>query len=167
MTEEPVVDYIDVSLVDRVHRRRWIYNDLDNSMTEQVRDDEVPEDLMSDLQEYIGDGLARVTVSAELKSSHEFYGAGSFVSISLTCNNNLDDATAVHTVLRPHVQRLVEKDYHEMSLLRDEILPANIPKLHNAPKGLPSGEKVGGPPKRSAKTVTKKKGGPKKPNFRR
>lgn len=164
---EPVVEFVDVSLVDRVHRRRSIYNDLTKEITEQVRDDEIPEDLMSEIEPYIGDGLGRVIVSAGLKSSHDFWGADAFVSISLTCNNNLDDATAMSRIVKTRVHELVEKDYHAMSLLRDELLPAHVKKLHGAPKGLPSGEKMASPPKRSSKVTTKKKGGPKKPSFGR
>jgi hypothetical protein len=144
-----------------------MYNDRDGSTTEQDRRDEIPEELMSELEAYTGDGQARVTVSGELASNHHYHKASAFVSISVTCNNNLEDVEAVHNLVRPHVQGLVHKDHAEMSLLRDTLLPSNERK-HKEPTGLPgeAPSEVKRPPKRTSKVSTKNKG-VKKPSFRR
>lgn len=175
MTE--AVEYLDVTLVDTVHRSRRFFNDNDKTVTEQERRDEIPEDLMSKLENYLGDGQARVTVSGALSSSHEFHKAESFVSISVSCHNDLDNIRDVHDLVRPHVAELVHADHDEMSLLRDKILPvgkklhtdldgptkvASPPKSKAAPKGLPPA-KVAAPPKSNLKT----RKGVKRPSFTR
>ena len=82
----------------------------------------------------------------------------------------MDDVTAVHNLVRPHVQKLVHDDHEEMSLLRDTLLPSNLQK-HRQPTGLPSGGSKASeaappkPPKRSTKVQPKQ--GVKKPSFRR
>jgi hypothetical protein len=170
MDDSSVVEYVDVSLEDRVQRRRSLYNDRDGTTNEQSRRDEIPEDWMSELETYVGDGLARVTVSGALSSSHHYHKAEAFVSVSVACNNNMEDVGAVHNLLRPKVQELVDKDHEEMSLLRDNLLPENE-KKHTAPTGLPSGKpsssKVAKPPAKRASKVSTKKPGVVKPNFRR
>ena len=121
---------------------------------------------MSELETYVGDGMARVTVSGALSSSHHYHKAEAFVSVSVTCNNNLEDVAAVHNMLRPKVQNLVSQDHDEMSLLRDTLLPENE-KKHTAPSGLPSAKKVAKPPAKRASKVTTGNKGVVKPNFRR
>jgi len=170
MPDNLAVEYVDASMLDGVRRRRSMHNDNDHSITEQERSDGIPEELMSKLETYIGDGSARVTVSGELASSHEFHKASAFVSISVTCNNDLDDIETVHNLVRPVVQELAHKDHEDMSRLRDTILPKNK-KKHSNPTGLPGEEKLTKPPAkmpagRSSKVITKNKG-IKKPSFRR
>jgi acyl-CoA reductase-like NAD-dependent aldehyde dehydrogenase len=76
-------------------------------------------------------------VSGSISSNHEFHKAEAFVSVSVTCNNNMDDVMNVHALVQPFVKDLVRVDHDEMSLLRDEVLPEGK-KLHAAafePKG--------------------------------
>jgi len=173
MTES--VEFLDVSMVDTVHRSRKFINDNDKSVLEQERRDEIPEGLMSDLSSYLGDGQARVTVSGALSSSHEYHKAEAFVSISVSCNNDMQDVQAVHDLVRPHVHELVHQDHGEMSLLRDTILPvgkklhtesmavvATPPRAKPAPTGLPPA-KTSGPPKPGLKT----RKGVNRPTFKR
>lgn len=130
---------------------------------------------MSQLDPYIGDGQARLTVSGSVSSNHEYHKAEAFVSISVACNNNMDDVHKVHDIVRPHVQELVREDHHEMSLLRDDILPSEK-RLHghevsspvgkSAPTGLPPVKgKVSRPPKRES--AVSAKGGKPKPTLKR
>jgi len=158
MADEPAVDLLDLSLVDCVRRRRHFYNDNTGQMLEQELREEL-EDLMTDLEQHIGDGQARLTVSGELSSSKEFHKAGAFVSISVTCNNHLDDIQAVHDIVRPHVESLVKEDHDAMSDKREEIL--------SPPAKSPGPGKTGSPPSKRSSKVVAKKGASKKPSFRR
>ena len=132
---------------------------------------------MSQLEPYIGDGQGRLTVSGSLSSNHEYHKAEAFVSISVSCNNDLDDVRQVHDIVRPYVQELVHEDHQEMSLLRDTILPpdkrvhgqeTSPPVTKQVPTGLPPVKekgKVGRPPKRGSKITAK--GGKPKPSLKR
>ena len=170
MTDQTVGEFADVSLVDRVYRERRFHNDEDASVVEQERQDEIPEEIMSQIEEHVGDGNAHLTVSGSLSSSHKFHKAESFVSVSVTCNNSMDDIRAVHDIVRPFVQTLTLQDHDEMSLLRDQILPPEDrkhPDVFEEPKGpTVAAAKVATPPQRSA-TVVVKTGGPVKPTFKR
>lgn len=161
-------EHADVGMVDRVYRRRQFHNDEDASIETHQRQDEIPEEIMEQLDPYVGDGNAHLTVSGSLSSSHEYHKAESFVSVSVTCNNNLDDIQAAHKIVRPFVHELVLEDHNAMSLLRDEILPSDK-RLHgNEPKGpaIVAGTKVATPPQRSASVITRP-GAPVKPTFKR
>jgi hypothetical protein len=167
------VDYVDESLLDRVHRSRSFTNGDDGVVETQERRDELPEELMSQLENHIGDGLARVTVSGELSSSHEYHGAKSFVSISVSCNNDMGDVAEVHDILRPTVQDMCRADHEEMSLLRDEILPRGK-KLHGGKtqsstvsKRPPQKKAPGKQPGSSRGYKVSVPKGVKKPTFRR
>lgn len=93
---------------------------------ELSRQDGLPEDVMSVLEPYVGDGKASVTVGAELASSVEFgYKAQAFVSMTATCNNNLDDMAAVAGILKTATHRLVQSDHEEIGAIRDQMLPSN------------------------------------------
>jgi len=166
-------EYVDVSLLDHVSRIRSIESKDTGETTSQDRQDEVPEETMSGIEEYIGDAQARVTVSGDLSSSHAFYGAKAFVSVSVSCNNDMGDVEAVHNILRPFVQKLCHEDHEEMSILRDTVLPPEK-RLHTVDSepsaALP--EKVRQPPKRAG-TVAVRGGkvdipkGVKRPSYRR
>jgi hypothetical protein len=162
---ECVGDFVDLSLLDKVQRQRRFINDINGEVTEQEKRDDLPEDLMSELEKYIGDGQARLTVSGSLSSSHEYHKAEAFVSISVACNNNMNDVEAVHDIVRPCVQDLVQKDHFEMSLLRDTVLPESQ-RLHSDVTAMvPASEgKVASPPKRSSGI---KLAGKRKPDFQR
>ena len=160
----------------KVRRHRSLYNDNDKTTLEQEQSYDIPEEIMSLLEDYQGDGLARVTVSADLGSSVSFHSAKAFVSISVTCNNDMDSIGSVHAMLRPHVQQLVHEDHGEMAILRDGLIEPQKAASASEPKAL-----VRQPPKRGApaggpkKSLAPKANGPKpaasrgvnKPNFRR
>src|SRR6185369_1561802 len=123
MSDE-ALDYVDVGLLDHVQRyRRWVIEGDDGRRLtrHQQQRNPLPEELMSALAPYIGDGLGKVTVGAELAHSKD-YGckAQAFVSISVTCNNTLEDATAVHDILHQNVRALVNEDLVAMIQDRDE-----------------------------------------------
>lgn len=128
MGEEEGIDLVGVNLQDCV-RRRSSMTDPDGNVQEQQQQHAIPENLMSAIEPFIGDGLAKVTVGAELSSNIDFgFKAQAFVSISVTCNNNLDDCGQVHDIVRDVVQRMVTQDHAEMGHARDE--------MHAAVKGM-------------------------------
>lgn len=51
---------------------------------------EIPEKYMQDCKKLVGDGLARITVSADMALKDFGSGAGAMVSVSLTCNQDQD-----------------------------------------------------------------------------
>jgi low affinity Fe/Cu permease len=178
---EDQCEYVDQSLRDRVYQRRSFYNDNDKTTLEQERYDEIPEEIMSRLENHIGDGLARVTVAGDLGSSVSYHSAKAFVSVSVTCNNDLDDVAAVHDTLRPFVQNLCHDDHEEMAAIRDSIIRDGVANPRRATQELEAKGPVRQPPKRGGpkKSVAPKKGGlkrggrtvtpkgVKKPSFRR
>lgn len=178
MTKWMLTNVVDVSLCDRMQRSRKFHNDKDKTVLEQTREDEPPEELMSQLEPYVGDARARLTVSGALSSSVEYHKAEAFVSVSVSCNNDMDDVQQVHDFLRPYVQGLIDEDHREMSLIRDTVLSpqhrvhgqeTSPPIQKAAPKGLPpavSKGKVGRPPKRGG-TVSPPKGARPKPSLKR
>jgi hypothetical protein len=168
MDNQIVGTYADVSMEGHVLRNRRLHNDTDGTVTEQECRSEIPEEVMSQLDPFVGDGNAHLTVSGALSSSQSFHKAEAFVSVSVTCNNNLDDVRQVHNLIRPFVQTLVLEDHNEMSVLRDQILPEEK-RLHNEKGPSIAAEaqiKVSTPPQRSA-TVSARPGTPVKPTFGR
>lgn len=174
MTEQAAGEFADVSLLDKLYRRRHFYNDYDRTTFTQERQDEVPEEIMSQIEPLIGDGNGHITVSGALGSSHEFHKAEAFVSVSITCNNDLEDIRKVHDIMRPHIQAMILEDHNEMSLLRDQILPPEKRKHEDpfnekgpaiAAQSMVGAPKIAAPPPRSA-SVTVKTGGL-KPKFGR
>lgn len=162
-------EYIDVC--SQVRRHRSFYNDNDKTTLEQEQSHEIPEEIMATIEDYQGEGNARVTVSADLGSSVSYHSAKAFVSISVPVNNDADSIDAVHGMLRPYVQKLTEEDHAAMAEIRDGIInPGSAPteaapaaQVRQPPKRGGKGPKK--ELKRGGKTVTPK--GSKKPNFRR
>lgn len=166
---EDQCEYVDES--PQVLRHRSLYNDYDKTTLEQEQSYDIPEEIMAQIEDYLGDGTARVTVSADLGSSVSFHSAKAFVSVSVPCNNDIDSISMVHDILRPFVQQLTEDDHGEMAARRDGLIgtggsptPEPAAQVRQPPKrGGSSGPK--GPSKRGGKTITPK--GVKKPNYRR
>ena len=155
---EDQFEYVDEC--SQVRRHRSLYNDNDGTTLEQELSSDIPEEIMATIEDYQGDGTAKVTVSADLGSSVSFHSAKSFVSVSVPCNNDEDSIGAVHDILRPFVQRLTEEDHAAMAEIRDGLIDPR--KATPAPEAK---AQVRQPPKRGGKTVTPK--GAKKPSFRR
>lgn len=156
---------------DGIQRRRSLYNDTTKEEIEQYREDDLPEELMSELADHVGDGEAKLTIGGSLGSTVHFHKAEAFVSIGVSCNNNLDDVEAVHAIVLPHLKKLLSEDLLEMSKLRDPWLDPQDrrhTKSASAPVGKAAleGESEGvvkGPPKRSSHI--KLGPGAKKPTF--
>jgi len=121
------IELKDVGMLERVSRERYVTSKDEGDYHRQqsvtyVRDT-LPEEIMSKIEEHVGDGEGSVVVSAELATSVDFgCKAGAFVSIKLACNNTVDDALAVHDIIQPLVAEAVEEDYKHMEHLRDRIL---------------------------------------------
>jgi hypothetical protein len=154
MTDDSVVEVLDVGLVDGVTRiRGWSVKQEDGKVTtrEQYQQHSILEVYMAALEPHIGDALAKVTVGAELAHSKD-YGckAQSFVSVSVTCNNSEDDITAVHNIIQPLARKLVNEDLEQMKEDRDAHLG-----------------QTSSPPRASAKPVAATPPGAPRPAFRR
>lgn len=171
---EDQCEYVDEC--SQVRRHRSLYNDNDGTTLEQEQSYDIPEEIMAQIEDYLGDGTARVIVSADLGSSVSYHSAKAFVSVSVPCNNDIDSVSMVHSMLRPFVQQLCEDDHGEMAVRRDGLIDPRKATPEPEPKA-----QVRQPPKRGEpkKSVTAKKGGlkrggttvtpkgAKKPNFRR
>lgn len=169
----------DQVIVDKVVRRRSARNDHTNETIDQEREDDIPEELMTKLEDHVGDGGAKITIGGSLGSTRDYHKAECFVSISVSCNNDMDDVDAVHGIVLPYIHKYAEEDLEEMSKLRDPWLEpqrrlherrTGKPPKKDAPTSLPPAEReksaVKKPPKRSSSIKTKNKG-VKMPSFRR
>lgn len=154
--------------IDRVKRKRTLFNDHTKETIEQAKEDDLPEELMGELEQHVGDGEAQLTVSGSLGSSRQFHKAEAFVSIGVSCNNDLADIEAAHDIVLPYVKKLLAADLLEMSKLRDPWLEPKD-RLHTkAPVGkaaepAESEGVVKDPPRRSSQI--KLGPGAKKPIF--
>lgn len=133
-----VTEVVDVGLLDQVVRRRsWRVEEDDGEVCEkhQSQQSPIPEDTMSELEKYTGDGQAKVTVGGELAHSKDFgCKAQAFVSVSVTCGNNEEDITAVHGIIHSLVRNLVNEDLTVMKKDRDaHIGPVVQPKASLPP----------------------------------
>jgi hypothetical protein len=117
----PEVEYLDVSMTDSITRHTTFMDD-EGQVKERVVTGPIPEEIMTELNEFNGDGKGKVTVSADLGSSFKFFKAGAFVSIGVTCDSNTESLIKVHSVLQPIVQKLAEEDHAKMSDVRADIL---------------------------------------------
>lgn len=123
MTEQA---YIEVGLKDGIRRRRQ-FSAEDRAGAErtkqQYKQRELPEDLMEELSQYLGDGNAKVVVGAELTHSRD-YGckAGAFVTVSVTCNSDSQTIQAVHDIIMPAVKELAKQDLVEIAQERDDFM---------------------------------------------
>ena len=154
------VEVNDVGMLEHVSRnRRWAVEKDDGKVAtrEQSQQHPLPEDIMAELEQHIGDAQAKVTVGAELGHNKE-YGckAQAFVSVSVTCNSSQDSISAVHSILHTMVRQLVNDDLEKMKEDRDA-------HIGSAPG------KVSSPPKVQAKTPGKvtARPGVQRPSFRR
>lgn len=171
------VEVNDVGLIDHVTRmRRWAFEKTDGRTVtrEQSQQHPIPEETMTALEKHIGDAQAKVTVGCELGHSKE-YGckAGSFVSVSVTCNNAEDDITAVHSIIQPLARKLANEDLDQMKLDRDDHMggPVSAPvgKVAAAPRAHakpPTATKPAGTKPPAAAPVATKPG-VQRPSFRR
>lgn len=168
--DRALTEVLDVGQLDKVVRHRnWELEGENGHVTtrNQSKQEELPGDLMTDLAEEIGDGLAKVTVGAELGHSKE-YGckAQAFVSISVHCNNDEDTIQRVQGVLHERARAFVNQDLEEMMADRDRYLQKDR-------TGEPDGRlaRTGGPAK-PAKATPKGGVNPKgkirsRPSFKR
>jgi hypothetical protein len=118
------IDYVDVSMVDRVFRWVRVYEPNGSVHEKQLRQ-EIPEEILMAAKSKRGELDGKVTVSAALADSMEFGNkAEAFVSISLSCENTVEACQELHNVIQPVVQRLVQEDLAMAAQLRDANLAA-------------------------------------------
>jgi hypothetical protein len=120
----------DMDLKDTVLRNcEWHDGENVKRKTRQKPVSEIfPEELMGQLEQYIGNGGGHVTVAGELSHSKQFgCSAKSFVSVSVTCDGSLEVCQAVHDLVQPMVRNLINEDLQMMKDDRDAVLDADPP----------------------------------------
>ncbi len=96
----------------------------DNNQTVDIGQTEIPENYMLDARKLVGDGLARITVSADMALKEFGSGAGAMVSVSLTCNQDQD--TIEKTIdLAGTIARQYAVEQHKLA---EEELKASRPQ---------------------------------------
>jgi hypothetical protein len=157
---EPEVLVVDHS-TDKI--KEWRYaTDGEVSIADQQREYPLPEGLMAQLEQHLGDANAQVVVSSDMATSDYGNKAGSFVSIKVTCNNSEEDILAVHGIAREMTEELVQENYHRMAAIFESA------KNGPAKSAVPS--KAQGQVQGQAKPGRIKLGAPKttkSPDFRR
>ena len=131
------LEYVSVDLQDKVMRDKYV-SDKESDLHRESSTTNLQEGLgakvMSEIRDYMGDGLAKVTVGAELTSSIEYGNkAGAFCSVTATCDNHMEAVKAVHDILQRWAKSQVELDTHEMVELRDSIMTGKAPAAKVAP----------------------------------
>jgi hypothetical protein len=182
------VSYISVELKDKVRRFLSVEDKSGNAQEEQYSEP-IPEELMSALEQYGGDGKARVSIGGELSTSTNFgFKASASVHMSVTCDNNLQVMEEVHDLVQPYVEALVVRDHARMADLRANMVEALTSETaarltspapeevgpgkeaappRAAPKATPAKAKVAsGRTSKPNKTAVKSKGA-KRPSFKR
>jgi hypothetical protein len=157
--------YIGVSMKDKV-RRFLSAEDKDGNTVEEQYSEPIPEDLMTQLEQYGGDGRARVSVGGELTSSTNFgFKAAASTHMSVTCDNNLEVMEEVHDLVQPYVEKLVLRDHARMADLRANMVEALIGERAarlTEPASPPEPEspgKVASPPAKTKVAPSKTTGG--------
>jgi len=171
---EPVLESVDVTGLDKVIRfRGWEFEEdgVGHVTTRnQTKQEELPEDLMSALADTIGDGMAKVTVGAELGHSKE-YGckAQAFVSISVHCNNDDGTIDEVQRLLHDKARAFANQDLEDMIADRDAFMLRDKSQEEKpAGKLARTGDATKPPAKASPKPGANSKGKVRaRPNFRR
>ena len=147
MSDESVL-YETYDLLNRVIRNcEWTRNGQTKHRTKQQDIAAVlPEEVMAQLDEFLGNALGKVTVGGELSHSKEYgCSAKSFVSMSITCDNSLETCQAVHDIVHPTVRALLNEDLDMMKADRDQHLQNEKPAASSAPV-VPDGRFSQGPP---------------------
>jgi hypothetical protein len=162
---------VDTGLLDNItSRREWkVEEENKTRTTSQSRQTVLPEDIVAQLEQHLGDGNAKVTVGAELAHSRDFgCKAQAFVSISVTCNNCEEDIMAVHSLIHPLARKLVNEDLEAMKVDRDAHLGAveGSGLVKKAPV-VPRAAIVAKQPGPQAQGFYKPPKGPTTPEFRR
>ncbi len=161
--EEAGIVYRDVSMKDCV--KLFLSTETnDGRTTHDCVIESIPEELMSALDQYSGDGRGRVSVGGELATNTNFgFKASASVFISVTCHNDLEVCESVHDLVRPVVQRLVEASHAKMANIRADLADqlSDKPAARLPESGKPESKSVAGPPK--GKPLPRAK----KPGFKR
>jgi hypothetical protein len=137
MSDEAVL-YETYDLRDHVIRNcEWTNNGQAKHRTKQQELATVlTEEIMAQLDEFLGNALGRVTIGGELSHSKEYgCSAKSFVSMSITCDNSLETCQAVHDVVQPTVRALLNEDLSMMKEDRDHHLQGEQAAAPAAPEG--------------------------------
>ena len=130
----------DLSMAEKFTRQKYV---TDESGEDLFFDEKtgwsyeiLPEEIMDRLSEFVGDGLNKVTVGAELGVSDYGNKGGAWFSVSVVCDSNPEVIDPVHAILKDYVHQQVELDADEMAALRDKLCgtpPAQTPVAEKAP----------------------------------
>jgi hypothetical protein len=120
--------YEDPTLEHLVTSARRIYKN--GRVEEETSSDPIPEELVEQLEPFIGDGESRIIVSGTLSSTVDYQKAEAFVSVSVPCGTSLDHIRKAHDIVRAFVNDLLIEDLETMKGLRDSSKKGSLP-----PKG--------------------------------
>jgi hypothetical protein len=118
------IEVLDLSMTEKFIRQKYVTNDDEDLFFDEKTGwtyEILPEEIMEQLAEYVGDGLNKVTVGAELGVSDYGNKGGAWFSVSVVCDSNPEVVPHVHGILREYVQGQVEVDADEMAALRDKL----------------------------------------------
>lgn len=89
----PVVR-IDARISDLVRTTGYVVYDGDGDYWREEKSERIPEKYMSKVKEVVGDGLARVAIGLDAKTSIDFgNAAGGHATVSLTCGQDEESIT--------------------------------------------------------------------------
>ena len=134
-TNPEAFEFATSELKDLVNRWcEWTKNgQIKHRQRQQLLSEVFTEKQMSELDQYMGNGLGHVSVGGELSHSKEFgCGAKAFVSISVTCDGNIEVCQQVHDIVQPVVRCLINEDVRMMMQDRDLVMGEAGPRAGQA-----------------------------------
>ena len=115
----------DIGLFDKVHLSREARPKDGAGVCESADEfiaNILPEDIMEKLDQYIGDGNASVTVGGDLTRSEDYGNkAGAFVSVTIRCNNGVEEVRAVHDIIRGWIEPQIAENQARMQGILDDL----------------------------------------------
>lgn len=170
MKQKVPAEYWDLGLEEGSVKGVWYYI-VDGVETRQPMEFPLPEDIMDDLEELLGDGNATLTIGKEIKASEDFKTAGSFCSIRLTCNQDVDTIVKARAIGAELALGFAEHGYleAEAALMRVTGHPdAKGPEPLVVESSPPTPKKTNKDPEEGRKQGTKKRPMLRnKPSFKR
>lgn len=111
---------VDVQGEDKVFVRVHA-EDNEGPLVDDPRYIELPEDIVTQLKEFLGDGKARVSVSDEFACSAYGNKSGAHVSVSVACGNSEPEIVGAHGVARALVEQLLQENYERVDQLYRDL----------------------------------------------
>lgn len=163
-------NYWDLGLQEG-HVRLWLYSETPSGDVEETTvTPPLPEDIMDELEELLGDGQATVTIGKDIKTSQNFETAGSSCFIKLTCNQDLKTVLKTREIAQSLAIGFAEQGYEQARYALDRMMGRDVPEpaplevVSDAPKAqVPAAEtKNKAAPRKTKRPVLRNK-----PSFKR